>query len=153
MRAISWNGVILGGITDIVATNIVETPLAIIAVRGSNFSSLPASERGQALVALMQGSPGIQMSGWVLGAMCSVLGGYVAARLAKRDELMNGALSASFCVGLGVYSLVGGHSPFPLWQHLIAVLGTPFLGAYGGYLCARRANRMPVEVKTSEQPT
>ena len=152
MRAFSWKGVVYGGITDIVATNIASVPLVMIAAMGSNLTSLPASERGQAPVALMLASPGLQMAGWVLGAMCSVLGGYVAARVAKRGELINGALSACFCVGLGVYSLVGGHSPFPFWQHLVAVLGSPIPGAYGGYLWARQANRMLAARKKMVQP-
>lgn len=41
----------------------------------------------------------------LLGALCSVLGGYVAARLAARSELVNGALSAFLCIAFGLYAL------------------------------------------------
>ena len=151
MRAFSWMGVLLGGIVDIVATNVVAFPLAIVAAVGANLSGVPASERGKALVAVMQASPGIRISGLVLGALCSVLGGYVAARLAKRGELLNGALSAYLCVGLGIYSMLPGHSTLPAWQHLASFVASPLLGAYGGYLWARAAKRMPIATETSVQ--
>ena len=152
MRALSWKGVVLGGITDIVATNIAVIPLAIVAAMGTDVTSLPEAERGKALIAVMHASLGFQMTGWVLGAMCSILGGYVAARLAKRSELLNGALSAYFCVGVGVYSIVAGHSATPLWQHLVAFVGSPILGGLGGYLWVRQTNRTLTASKKMVQP-
>jgi hypothetical protein len=152
MRAFSWKGVVLGGITDIVATNIAAFPLAIVAAVGTDLTSLPKAERGKALVAVMHASLGFQMTGLVLGAMCSVLGGYVAARIAKRGELLNGALSAYLCIGIGVYSVIVGHSATPLWQQLVAFVGSPILGAYGGYLWVRQANRALNATDTLAQP-
>jgi len=38
----------------------------------------------------------------------SVLGGYVSARIAKHDELLNGALSSILCVGGGTYAVISG---------------------------------------------
>ena len=152
MQAFSWKGVVLGGITDIVATNIAAFPLAIVAAIGTDLTSLPKAERGKALVAVMHASLGFQMTGWVLGAMCSILGGYVAARIAKRGEVMNGALSAYLCVGIGVYSVIAGHSATPLWQQLVAFVGSPLLGAYGGYLRVKQANRALAATDTMVQP-
>jgi hypothetical protein len=79
--------------------------------------------------------------------MCSVLGGYVAARIAKRGELLNGALSAYLCIGVGVYGMIAGHSAIPLWQHLVAFVGSPILGALGGYLWMRQSNGMQAETE------
>jgi hypothetical protein len=152
MRAFSWKGVLLGGITDIVATNIAAFPLAIVAAMGTDLTSLPKAERGKALVAVMHTSFGFQMTGWFLGAMCSVLGGYVAARIAKRGELMNGALSAYLCVSIGLYSVIAGHLATPLWQQVVAFVGSPILGGYGGYLWMRQANRAVVATDTLAQP-
>ena len=152
VRAFSWKGVFLGGITDVAATGIIRIPLAIIAVIGSNLTSLPLSTWGTAVVAVIEASPGLRITGWVLGAMCSVLGGYVAARIANRGELINGALSAYFWVGLRAYSIVASYSTTPRWQHLVAFVGSPVLGASGGYLWARRANRMLAATKASVQP-
>ena len=38
----------------------------------------------------------------ILGGLCSVLGGYVAARIAKHDELLKGELSSILCVASGL---------------------------------------------------
>jgi hypothetical protein len=149
MRAFSWKGILLGGITDIFATGIVAFPLAIVAAVRTNFAGVPASELGKALVAAVQASPGLRIAYLVLVAMCSVLGGYVAAREAKRGELLNGALSAFLCVGLGINSMLGGHSTIPLWQHLASFVASPLLGAYGGYLWTRSADGVLIASGTS----
>ena len=52
----------------------------------------------------------------MLGGFCSILGGYVSARIAKHDEVLNGALSSILCIGFGVQALVNGTGH--LWQHL-----------------------------------
>ena len=43
-----------------------------------------------------------------LGLACSILGGYVAARIAKNGEVLNGALSSFLCILLGIYSAASG---------------------------------------------
>jgi hypothetical protein len=138
MRVLSLKGILLGGIADIVATNIAAFPLIIVAATRVNTAGLPKAEQSKALVTAMQASFGLQVSGWILGGLCSVLGGYIAARLAKRGEVVNGALSAYLCVGLGIYSWVSGSAPVPAWQHLVAFVGSPALGALGGYLRLRQ---------------
>jgi len=151
MRKFSWKGVVLGGITDIVATNFAAFPLAIVAAMGTDLTSFPKAERGKALVAVMHASLGFQMTGWILGAMCSVLGGYVAARIAKRGEVMNGALSAYLCIGIGVYSVVAGHSATPFWQQVASFVGSPILGACGGYLWVKQASQAVAATETLVQ--
>lgn len=73
------------------------------------------------------------------GAACSVLGGYVSARIARHDELLNGALSSLLCVGSGMYAVISGGAADDLWMHLVFVRLNPALGALGGYLQSRRA--------------
>ena len=70
-----------------------------------------------------------------------VLGGYLAARVAKRGEVLNGALSAYFCVGLGIYGMAVGQAAVPVWQHLVSFVASPALGALGGYLRLRQTSR------------
>ena len=43
---------------------------------------------------------------FLVGAACSVLGGYVAARIAKRDEILNTAVSSFLCVGMELYAML-----------------------------------------------
>lgn len=139
MRTLSAKGIILGGITDIVATNIASFPLIVVVAARTNVVGMSKAEQTKALITAMQTSPGLQVTGWLVGALCSVLGGYVAARVAKRGEVVNGACSSYLCIGLGVYGNFAASSPtVPLWQHLVAFVASPALGALGGYLCLQQ---------------
>ena len=64
MRKISIKGVLLGGITDVLNTNILAIPLIIYVMAKMDWSHTPKDQLNAA-----------------------ILGGYVAARLAKHDEL------------------------------------------------------------------
>jgi hypothetical protein len=76
----------------------------------------------------------------ILGGPWSILGGYVSARIAKHDEMLNGTLSSILCTGFGIYSLVNGTGS--LWLHVLYLLLSPALGAPGGYLQSRRNARI-----------
>lgn len=138
MRTVSLKGVLLGGVADIVATNIAAFPIMVVAAARANVAALPKAEQTKAILAVMQASQWLQLSGWVFGGLCSILGGYVAARLARRGEVLNGALSAYLCLASGIYAWISGSPPIPAWQHVAAFLVSPALGAVGGYLRLRQ---------------
>jgi hypothetical protein len=75
----------------------------------------------------------------ILGGLCSVLGGYVAARIAKHDELLKGELSSILCVGSGVYALVNGRAGGDLLVHLAYLPLSVALGTLGCFLRARQS--------------
>jgi hypothetical protein len=135
---LSLKGIVLGGITDIVATNIVAFPIVIVAALQADAVNLPKEEQTRAVIDTLQGTPSLFVTQLVLGALCSVLGGYVAARIAKRSPLLNGALSAFLCVGFGLYSLVARADALGPWSHPGFLLLSPALGAMGGWLWQRR---------------
>jgi hypothetical protein len=141
MSRISVRGVIIGGIVDVVATNIITIPLVMVAAMQANVAELPRAEQTQAVASAMQSSPTFLLAGFILGSLCSLLGGYVAARLAKSDALLNAALSSWLAVGLGVYQMFG-KSPFfsPVEQVLILV-STPILAAIGGVAWQRQKGK------------
>jgi hypothetical protein len=134
MERISLKGVVIGNITDIVATNLVVLPVMIY-VLISAMSSGPAADSATEIV---MASSVYRVSSSILGALCSVLGGYVSARIAKHDEVLNGALSAILCVGIGVYAVLSGSAASHLGLHLVFLPLSPALGALGGYLSSRR---------------
>jgi len=78
------------------------------------------------------------ISSSILGSLCSVLGGYVSARIAKHDELLNGGLSSILCVGSGMYALVSGNAGGDLLVHLAYLPLSVALGTLGGFLRARQ---------------
>ncbi len=62
-----------------------------------------------------------------------VLGGYVAAIIAKRDEPLNGFLSSCVSVGVGIYWIIAGkESSFHFGR--LELWAFPVLGLLGGYL-------------------
>lgn len=134
MKRISLMGVAIGNIADIVSTNIAVLPLIIYVMSTSGQSVHDPDSITQVLMA----SGFYRVSATILGALCSVLGGYVAAWIAKHDELLNGALSSILCVGFGVYALISGGAAGATGLHLAFLPLSPALGAVGGHLSSRR---------------
>ncbi|CCE01720.1 hypothetical protein BRAS3809_530008 [Bradyrhizobium sp. STM 3809] len=76
------------------------------------------------------------------GGACSVLGGYVAARIAEHDALLNGALSSILSVGSGTYAVFSGSAADDLLMHIVFLPLSAALGTLGGYLRSRQGPRM-----------
>ena len=137
MIRVSFKGVIIGGIVDMGSTVVAAFPVSIYAFMASGVSKLPQAQQAQALADAMRNTPSVYLAGLLVGALCSVLGGYVAARIAKHDELLNGALSSFLCVAIGVYALARGTQGTPPWLHVLLLIISPMLGALGAYLRLR----------------
>jgi hypothetical protein len=148
MRRISMAGVLVGGVVDIVATNVLAIPVIFAAADMAN-ADLTGAARDQIvpiITGVLRDHPVLYIAGFVGGAMASVLGGYVAARMAKRGHLWNGALSSYLCIGSSIYALVtGAGGTIPLWQHIAFLPLSPTLGALGGYIAAKRGDRVEIE--------
>jgi hypothetical protein len=82
----------------------------------------------------------IHSSAWLYGLQltigigCSVLGGYVAACVAKHDEALNGLLSSFLCTGMGVYSLFSGKDSQSMFVQILLLVAAPAFAFLGGYL-------------------
>jgi len=139
MRQFSVKGVLAGGITDIVATWIVSIPLLTIASTQVHLLDLPAPARTAALMKAMGPGSSLYLAGLLLGGACSVLGGYVAARIAKRARRLNGAFSAWLCVLSGLWGWRTGTYATTAAAHVAYLVLSPALGAFGGYLQERTA--------------
>lgn len=133
MSRVSIKGVVVGGIVDVVATNVLAFPIVLIAMARVHASHLPREQVSAALLALLHSDPGLRAAQLLLGGLCSVLGGYLAAWMAKHDEILNGAGSSFLCVAFGVYSLIVGRGPVDGF-HVVLLVVSPTLGALGGYL-------------------
>ena len=134
MNRVSWKGVVIGNITDIVLSGIVAVPVMIYVL-------MSAAQSGQALgpptEVLMASRVFLIWSG-ISGGLCSILAGYISARIAKHDDVLNGALSSMLCVGSGAYTVLSGGAAGHLGLHLVGFVLSPALGALGGYLSFRR---------------
>ncbi|MES5483025.1 hypothetical protein QMZ05_09725 [Bradyrhizobium sp. INPA03-11B] len=136
MKRVSFKGVAIGNVVDIVTSNVVMVPVMIYVLASPPTGSPPgpgsiqeAFERSHVFLAASS----------ILGGLCSILGGYVSARIAKHEEILNGALSSILCTSFGIFTLVNGIGHF--WLHLLYLLLSPALGAFGGYLRSRQTAR------------
>lgn len=134
MKNISIKGVIFGAVTDIASTNILAIPLMGYIIISYHLAELPKDQVSSALMQVLRSDPVLFSTQLLLGSFCSILGGYVAARIAKSNEITNGALAAFLCVGSGLYALFFTHSSMPIWQHLLGFILSPALSAFGGFL-------------------
>jgi hypothetical protein len=143
MTRVSAKGVFVGGVLEIVATYAMSIPLMVVAAAQLDLAELPEPEFSDALGKALAPGSSYYLVGLVLGSACGILGGYVAARLAKHDERLNGALSAWLGMLLVIYNWAsGGSAEPPLAQIGYLVLG-PAMGALGGYLSERTRSKPP----------
>jgi hypothetical protein len=141
LREVSIKGVAIGSVVDIVATNLVAIPLVVYVTATHNLAEIPKDQVSRALMEILRNDPVLFSTQWLLGSLCSVLGGYVAARIAKHHEVLNGALAAFLCVGSGLYAIAVSPTSAPQWQHIFGFVASPALSAFGGYLRLRAVRR------------
>ncbi|HTA57229.1 MAG TPA: hypothetical protein VK805_03685 [Candidatus Baltobacteraceae bacterium] len=134
MNKLSLKGIVWGGIADILASVILGLPVVTYVMVKLELAHTPKDQVPAAVHAALQGHTSLYALQLAIGMACSVLGGYVGARLAKHDELLNGALTSMLCVALGIYSLATkteSGSQFIEWASFVL---SPALGMLGGYL-------------------
>ena len=134
MKRVSFKGVVVGSVVDILSTNLAIFPVTILVFI---FSGPAAAEIAASDPRTLMASNLFKALSFTFGALSSVLGGYVSGRLAKHDHILNGALSSILCMGFGVYAVISGRGSLVVQLALLAL--TPLLGAVGGYLSARRS--------------
>jgi putative membrane protein (TIGR04086 family) len=129
MNRISVKGVVVGGIVDVVATMLCTLIAVIFLVNRLLAHGGPAT--GGPIIAPPPATHAVLV---VVAGVCSLFGGYVAARIAKHDELLNGALSAYLAILVGLILLPFDKSPAAVRNVLISVVTSIVLGLLGGYV-------------------
>lgn len=147
MRKISIGGILLGGITDIVSTFVLGLPTGLVALSRLDYAHIP-QERLHGAIAAALAAPSVFAAQTFAGLIGSFLGGVVAAGVARRNELLNGALSAVLCISLGIVVLITGHNQYPLWLDMLGMVAGPAAGLAGGSAVrsVRLRRRLPVSV-------
>lgn len=134
---VSFKGIAIGGITDVTLSSILGIPFSIYVIASSGLSKLPKDQLSASVVTTIHNSVGLFGVQLLIGLSCSVVGGYVAARLAKHDEILNGVLASWLCVGIGVHSLALGKVTESLPLHFALIAVTPACYALGAYFRRR----------------
>ncbi len=134
MKKLSILGAFVGGIVDIVSTNVLAPPLVVIAMTRLDWTHMSKDQVTAAVTTSMQSDLSLMIAGFFVGVAGSLLGGYVAAVIAKHDEALNGAISAWLCVTIGMFGWALGAAKVPVIYHLSAFVLSPAFGALGGYI-------------------
>jgi hypothetical protein len=140
MKRISFKGVVIGNIADVVSTHIVVIPLMIYFLLSLGWWQSSDHAAGS-VTEILLGNTAFAVWSSILGGFGSALGGYVSAHIAKHDEVLNGALSSVLSVGAVVYSVISGSAADHPWLYLVFLPLSPALGALGGFLRARQHAR------------
>ena len=137
---LSIKGIVGGGVTDVVLSILLGIPLSIYVVASRGLTQTPKDQLGAAVVSAIHANTGLQVIQLAIGFGCSVIGGYVAARLSKQDHIANGVLASWLCVGMGIYSLASGTDSGGLAYHLALIALTPVCYWIGAKLRIRSLN-------------
>jgi putative membrane protein (TIGR04086 family) len=133
--------IIVGAVVDYVATFVVVMAYLIIYYVKEPLESggLPEEVIERAFKEMVSSQEGL-VALLVIGALCTVLGGYVAGRLAKAQEVKHGALVGAVSLVLGALQsgMVGEETPIPQWVQLLGYILAIPAGALGGWLAAIR---------------
>ena len=134
MKKVSFLGVLVGGIADIVATNILLVPFMMCVFISFDLSHVAKDQLPAAWTSIIHSNLGLSVISILIGLGGSVIGGYVAAWIAKHDELLNGVLSSWLCVAAGIYSLATGKLSTSLTEYFLLLIAGLAAALLGGYL-------------------
>lgn len=128
--------IIAGAVVDYLATYLLIMLYIIVYYLKASGLSEEAIER--ALKEMLSSEEGL-LALIIIGAFCTALGGYVAGRLAKVEEVKHGALvgAASLIIGVLQAAMTAEEIPAPRSYELLGYLLAIPAGALGGYLAER----------------
>jgi hypothetical protein len=129
---VSIVGVLIGGITDVVASNLLAIPLVVYVM--VKYDLLHAPKVSAAIASSIHSNAWLYGLQVAIGLGCSLLGGYVAAWTSKHDELLNGLLSSFLCTAFGIYSALSGKGYQPVLVEMFLLTAAPVFAFLGGYL-------------------
>jgi hypothetical protein len=136
MVPVSPVGVLIGGGVQM-ATSFVASMLLLAATRSLNLSHVASDQKTATIMAYYRTHPTEYALSLGVGSLCSVLGGYVAARIANQAPMLNGTLSAYLCVIIGLFGVLRPGHGVPRWQHALFLPFGVVMGGLGGYLFGR----------------
>ncbi|MDH4161149.1 MAG: hypothetical protein OEW15_00455 [Nitrospirota bacterium] len=119
---IRFDAVIVGAIVD----NITTMSLMLLLMSAMSATGIPQDE----VISRMKTLSGLLLS-LMLGLGCTAFGGYVAARMAKKSEILHGAWVGGFGI---VLALVFREEGLPLWYHVAGFICMLPAGMAGGHL-------------------
>lgn len=128
MDEISIKAILLGVITDIAGSTVAG--IIMMPIFGSNLftEEMTGQELEEALLAMTQGNEFL-LTSLIVGIIFTVIGGYVAARVAKKGIYLNSGMVGVIGVFLGIL-LARDAAPWFDVAGYISVIPAALLGGY-----------------------
>lgn len=130
MGGIRIKAVILGALVDVGGTLIAGTAFGVAV----GILMVVRDGAGATRLAELQTQPWMLASGFFLGVAFSLLGGFVAGKVAQERQTLHGAITGLVTATAGV--LLG--LSLPPWYLVLGFLATPAAAALGGRFAAAR---------------
>lgn len=126
MRRVSIKGVLIGWLAATAAIFIfvflvLIARFTLVARNGHNLLHFNSAVRATVVMS---------------GLLFSVMGGYFSAKIARHDEVLNGALISFACVFVSIIQILTGHTT--VLAVFLTLIATPACAALGGYLRLRQ---------------
>jgi hypothetical protein len=123
---VKFKAVIVGAVADNAGTLFVMTLLAA--------ALASAGHSADEVMSRMKSTSGLLL-GLIIGLGCTVLGGYIAGRIARQNERTHGALVAVIGMVIALIFRDGGD---PAWFDIAGFAGMLPAGMLGGHLAWQR---------------
>lgn len=134
---ISIKGVIIGTIALYVAIPFFDVAAIIGVEHIIGIADFPKAQRLAAFNTWMEPRPPLYLLIVFCRSCAAIVSGYIAAWLAKHDQVLNGTFTTLTNFGGGLYALIAT----PLSFKFLSILGwalLPLFGAAGGYIRLRQ---------------
>jgi hypothetical protein len=126
--------VLIGGIIDVVGSFVLGLIITLGAMSKLDLSRVPKDQVQATVAAALYANRSLQIGLMVMGLGFSLIGGYIAAAIAKHDEILNGGLSTLLCLCIGIYVLTTGKDMNPAWMKASGMVLAPAMALLGGFL-------------------
>jgi len=122
---ISIKAVLLGGAADLFLTFLLVSVLSTYVIMRNDLQELRPEILGPQVFNIIHKNPALFAIQVAVGLMSSILGGYIAARIAQQSEIENAVAASMIFVAFGVYSVIAGNSD-AVWLNAFSTVITPF---------------------------
>lgn len=140
---VSWKGVIIGTLVNVVPSDVIGIIVMLALLAGAHWHHVSPDDLQALNLQFIADHPWLSQLLQMPGALFSVLGGYVAARIAKRHELLNATLTSLWCAGSMIWSITVWSSLLilPIWVDIITIFLNILLALLGGLIYLRLHGR------------
>ena len=127
-KSIRVKAILLGVLTDIVGSTVAGIVIGIGLGIALAAQHVPANE-----IAIRLHGASVLIPSLILGFGFTVLGGYVAGRVAKQSEILHGGIVGAIGILFNLFTI-----SFPLWYNIVTIIGIVPFGIIGGLLARKR---------------